>query len=64
MRGINFQGLVNSNNITIGDLLKISETYPTIPEDRNLHYDPENELTIEFEKSAEEILREIEIENL
>lgn len=63
MKGINLKGLLQSNNnLKIQDLLNICEIYDSIPENKNLHYDPEIELIIEVEKTSRELLKELEID--
>lgn len=59
MTALNISALRDSE-VKIGDLKRFSEA-ALLPENRNIHYDPQNEILLDIEnKSAEEILQELE----
>ncbi len=52
MTALNFQAMIESE-AKIGNLQKFSDDFKLLPENKNLHYDPENDLMVEIEEAGE-----------
>lgn len=53
MTALNFQAMMESE-AKIGDLQKFSDDFKLLPENKNIHFDPENDLMVEIFDEGDE----------